>query len=33
MNLAIRGIDALQVKWNLEISFLNDAKQNLIEKL
>jgi type I restriction enzyme M protein len=25
MNLAIRGIDATQVKWNPEGSFLNDA--------
>jgi type I restriction enzyme M protein len=29
MNLAIRGIDASQVKWNNEGSFLNDAHQDL----
>ncbi|MGR6036450.1 MAG: N-6 DNA methylase [Candidatus Nitrosoglobus sp.] len=29
MNLAIRGIDSSQVKWNNEGSFLNDAHQNL----
>lgn len=29
MNLAIRGIDASQVKWNNEGSFLNDAHKDL----
>ncbi len=29
MNLAIRGIDSSQVKWNNEGSFLNDAHQDL----
>ncbi|MDF9827940.1 type I restriction enzyme M protein [Ereboglobus sp. PH5-10] len=29
MNLAIRGIDATQVKWNNEGSFLNDAHKDL----
>ncbi len=29
MNLAIRGIDASQVKWNNEGSFMNDAHQDL----
>ncbi len=29
MNLAIRGIDASQVKWNAEGSFLNDAHKDL----
>jgi type I restriction enzyme M protein len=29
MNLAIRGIDSSQVKWNNEGSFLNDAHKNL----
>lgn len=29
MNLAIRGIDSLQVKWNNEGSFLNDAHKDL----
>ena len=29
MNLAIRGIDASQVRWNSEGSFLNDAHQDL----
>lgn len=29
MNLAIRGIDATQVKWNSEGSFLNDAHKDL----
>lgn len=29
MNLAIRGIDASQVKWNSEGSFLNDAHKDL----
>ena len=29
MNLAIRGINASQVKWNTEGSFLNDAHQDL----
>ncbi|MCB0704040.1 MAG: SAM-dependent DNA methyltransferase [Saprospiraceae bacterium] len=29
MNLAIRGIDSSQVKWNSEGSFLNDAHQDL----
>jgi len=29
MNLAIRGIDASQVKWNPEGSFLNDAHKDL----
>lgn len=29
MNLAIRGIDASQVKWNNEGSFLNDVHQDL----
>lgn len=29
MNLAIRGIDASQVKWNTEGSFLNDAHPDL----
>lgn len=29
MNLAIRGIDSTQVKWNNEGSFLNDAHQDL----
>lgn len=29
MNLAIRGIDASQVRWNNEGSFLNDAHQDL----
>jgi type I restriction enzyme M protein len=29
MNLAIRGIEASQVKWNNEGSFLNDAHQDL----
>ena len=29
MNLAIRGIDASQVKWNSEGSFLNDAHSDL----
>ena len=29
MNLAIRGIDAAQVKWNNEGSFLNDAHKDL----
>ena len=29
MNLAIRGIDASQVKWNAEGSFLNDAHRDL----
>jgi len=29
MNLAIRGIDSSQVKWNNEGSFLNDAHKDL----
>jgi type I restriction enzyme M protein len=29
MNLAIRGIDSTQVKWNNEGSFLNDAHKDL----
>ncbi|MDR3047845.1 MAG: N-6 DNA methylase [Bacteroidales bacterium] len=29
MNLAIRGIDSLQVKWNNEVSSLNDAHKDL----
>lgn len=29
MNLAIRGIDASQVKWNTEGSFLNDAHRDV----
>lgn len=29
MNLAIRGIDSSQVKWNNEGSFLNDARKDL----
>jgi type I restriction enzyme M protein len=29
MNLAIRGIDSSQVKWNMEGSFLNDAHPDL----
>lgn len=29
MNLAIRGIDSSQVKWNTEGSFLNDAHEDL----
>ena len=29
MNLAIRGIDASQVKWNTEGSFLNDAHRDI----
>ena len=29
MNLAIRGIDGSQIKWNSEGSFLNDAHQDL----
>jgi type I restriction enzyme M protein len=29
MNLAIRGIDSSQVKWNIEGSFLNDAHKDL----
>jgi type I restriction-modification system DNA methylase subunit len=29
MNLAIRGIDSSQVKWNNEGSFLNDAHRDL----
>lgn len=29
MNLAIRGIDSLQIKWNNEGSFLNDAYKDL----
>lgn len=29
MNLAIRGIDSSQVKWNNEDSFLNDAHKDL----
>ncbi len=29
MNLAIRGIDSSQVKWNPEGSFLNDAHKDL----
>ena len=29
MNLAIRGIDASNVKWNAEGSFLNDAHQDI----
>lgn len=29
MNLAIRGIDASQVKWNTEGSFLNDAHKDI----
>lgn len=29
MNLAIRGIDGSQVKWNTEGSFLNDAQKDL----
>jgi type I restriction enzyme M protein len=29
MNLAIRGIDSSQVKWNNEVSFLNDAHRDL----
>lgn len=29
MNLAIRGINSKQVKWNNEGSFLNDAHKDL----
>jgi type I restriction enzyme M protein len=29
MNLAIRGLDSSQVKWNSEGSFLNDAHKDL----
>ena len=29
MNLAIRGIDSSQVKWNYEVSFLNDEQIDL----